>query len=243
MNTCGVDYPDTILIPLLKKHDLLFPGSIENCVEELIKDYYFSEYYDILVEHKINTPKSVIISSVSDTVEISKTISAFGGKCFARLDVCSSKPTKPFTSSDEIFKSLHNSSRTSKYLSDKNHKLIMREYINFDNYFELRCFVYDFKLRCVSSNGENTVSLNLSKLNKKVLSAYIKKIAFLTDYESCAIDIAIDKITFKIAFVIEINPPVWMSSGSALYDLTSVRDQWLLFGSYDEDVFDYPEIR
>ena len=145
MNTAGIDYPGIIKKHLKDQEDSEYD---EKKIRELEEEYYFSEYYKILIDAKINTPLSYITTLnrlYKKPKKINKIINTqFNGEIFARLDRCSSKPKSSFKNSDEIIQSLELSYRTNQFLDDKEHKLILREYIeNINDYHELRCIVHD----------------------------------------------------------------------------------------------------
>jgi hypothetical protein len=217
------------------------PLFIENLLEDLEKIYRFSEYYDILIQNNINTPISFILDaelmdSNPDLIDnIIKNLP--NQQCFARLDSCSSKPKEPFTESDDIRNELETYSwATHHYLYEPNHKLVLREYINVENYYEIRCFVYQSKCRGI------TFPCLPTEFNEPLVYDFIDKVIYYTEYDACSIDILISNSGTEI-MVIEINSPVWLFATSGLFDLTDKHDYELLLGDYNPDILTYPELR
>ena len=238
MNTCGLDYQD-ILNNAFKKHfdTILTPENQDLEIEFMIDEYYFSSYYEIL---KKNFPKNVPFSIIielkkvyENPKKINKIIKTkFNQKhVFARLDSLSTKPLNPYTSIQEIIQDMKNSDRTRECLKDRNHKLILREWIDLTDFIEIRCFIEDKKIRGISGGGKN---------NKDLIVEICEKISFLCDYENFTLDIAIKDNDF---YIIEINTPVWLCSTSGYFDLTNTYDKELLLGKYNTEIFNYPEIR
>jgi ribosomal protein S6 len=81
---------------------------VAKIIDDFEKTYYFSEYYKILSDEKINTPYSEILDVFdlkNDATKVNNVINNFSNnQVFARLDECSSKPLLPFKSSVEILK-------------------------------------------------------------------------------------------------------------------------------------------
>lgn len=254
MNSTGIDYPEIIKKHLKTQENIEYDKKTFNeiNIKELEEMYYFSEYYKILINEKINTPLSRITTLnrlYKKPKKINKIINTqFNGKVFARLDRCSSKPESFFKNSGEIKKSLKMSNRTNQFLNDKEHKLILREYINdINDYHELRCIVHDNKLRGVSGpqNNRYMIKDNDIKKIKQNLCQYIDNICYITDYNCATIDILIKKdniYNIEEYIVLEINPPVWLTATSGLFDLSSPEDTNILFEKYCKYI-DYPIIK
>lgn len=200
---------------------------------ELEKEYYFSEWYDI-VKDTIYTPKSYICS-YDDLFngkidEIIKTLP--GKKCFARLDTLSSKPNFPYYSSTEIIQDLQRSERTKPYFA-KNMPIIIREYLDLHS-FEFRCFVHDKKLRGISTEDH----INISKIEEIIQT--INHITFISDYDSYCADFTYYDGKLML---IEINTPVWLFACSGLFCLELPYDVEILMGTYMPDIINYPVIK
>jgi hypothetical protein len=215
-------------------------------IEDLDKTYYFSEYYDLLVEYNINTPYSIITdlyTLYNNSNKINEYINQLqNNHCFARLDTCSSKPESPFNNHNEIITSLSSSSRTNIYLHNLEHKLILRTYIeNIEkDYYSARCFIHNQSLRGIS--GPYFVDNIPEKKLKYEIELFVKKIIEATEYNCCTIDILVPK-TYKNDFiVIEINSPTWLFATSGIFDLSIPYDISLLFEDKIEYI-EYPEMR
>ena len=51
------------------------------------------------------------------------------------------------------------------------------------------------------------------------------------------------KYVYLWFYIIEINTPVWLCATSGLYDLTIPYDICLLINNYDNELFNYPQMR
>lgn len=228
------------------------PIYLYEIIDDYSKSYYFSEYYDILDEFNILTPKSIITNLdmlFNNPEEINNIILSMPNqKCFARLDSCSSKPDKPFKTAQDIIKSITNSERTKRYINDIEHNLILREYIDNldDNHYNIRCIIQDKQLRGIS--GPYELSLNNDVINeliqlKKKVKLFINHIIEITEYDNATIDIFVSH-DFEDIILIEINTPVWLFASSGLFDIHNSYDSHLLFEEIDEDIqYNYPEMR
>lgn len=222
------------------------PIYLYQIINDLEKTYYFSEYYDLLVEANINTPFSIIsdlYTLYNDPNKINNYIKTLSNKqCFSRLDSCSSKPENSFYNHLDIIESITNSSRTNIYLNDLEHKLILREYIeNIESdYYSARCYVHNKILRAIS--GPYYVDNIPSKTIKYKIEKFINKIIEITEYNCATIDIIIPKNFTNNFIVIEINSPCWLFATSGLFDLNIPYDVSLLFENINEFI-DYPEMR
>jgi hypothetical protein len=221
MNTCG--YEHNITYKFIQDDQDPF---------ELEKEYWFSEWYPILEEANIYTPKSYICN-YQDLYngKIDKIIRKLPNKeCFARLDTLSSKPSSSYKNSCEIIFDFENSNRTRDYFTE-NMNIIIREYVCMNN-IEFRCFIHNKKLRAISSEGKIK---NIEEVKKLV-----DKITFYTEYDSYCIDMT---YVDNNLMVIEINTPVWLFACSGLFRLDEAYDLELLVGDYNPDIICYPEIR
>lgn len=200
---------------------------------ELEKEYYFSEWYDI-VKDTVYTAKSYICS-YDDLFngkidEIIKTLD--GARCFARLDTLSSKPTSPYYNSTEIIQDLRQSERTRPYFVE-NMPIIIREYLDLHS-FEFRCFVHDKKLRGISTEKH----IPISKI-KEIIQT-INRITFIAEYDSYCADFTYHDGKLML---IEINTPVWLFACSGLFCLELPYDVEILMGRYMPDIINYPVIK
>jgi hypothetical protein len=103
MNTCGFEMGLTSKF-IEKDEDL----------NELLKDFFFSQLYPILKSENLFTPVSYIFN-YNDLFngKIDDLISKLPNKkCFSRLDILSTKPNKPYTCSQEIITDFKKSHRT-----------------------------------------------------------------------------------------------------------------------------------
>lgn len=198
---------------------------------DLEKEYYFSEWYDI-VKDTVYTPKSYICSyddlfngKIDEIIKILP-----GSKCFARLDTLSSKPTSPYYNSDEIIQDFQQSVRTNPYF-DQNMPIIIREYLDL-NSFEFRCFIHDKKLRGISTECKI--------LNIEEIIQTINHITFITDYDSYCVDFTYYNGKLML---IEINTPLWLFACSGLFCLELPYDVEILMGKYIPDIINYPVIK
>jgi hypothetical protein len=119
-------------------------------------------------------------------------------------------------------------------------KLIIREFIQINDYYEIRCFVYRSKLRGISCSF---ITELLSSCFKEKITEYINKIIYYTEYDACSIDLLLLKTDLNDFTFLEINSPVWLFATSGLFDLQDKHDYELLLGDYDSDIFSYPEIK
>lgn len=239
MNSCGVNIT-SILNRFID----------EESIEETIKEYYFSEWYNILEDCKIVfTPKSYIMSFRSlINGEVDELINNLNRKrCFARLDSCSSKPSSPYTSSFEIFNDISKSDRTRLLLRNLNETLIIREWL--DNIkCEFRCFIHDGKFRGISFSNDECIDISIWKdLLKKEIQEIIRiidAITFQTDYNDSVIDLCFyeNEDGDIMIGLIEINTPVYLCATSGNFDLDVVLDYEILLGDYKPDIIKYPVI-
>ena len=163
MNTSGIQYPEILKKVFEKYYDIeLNEYNMNDEIEELISQYYFSEYYyNLKYQYHINVPLSYIYSLeyvYNNLDKINKIIKSFPNEeVFARLDTLSAKPTKPYKNINNILKDMRKSERTKNTLQDINHNMILREWIDLKNYYELRCFIEEkkiksyFWMRCILS--------------------------------------------------------------------------------------------
>ena len=223
MNSCGVNIPE------------IFNSFFKNNEEatEMIKDYYFSEWYDTINENS-NTIKSYIFDyNELYGCSIDKLIKKLPGRyCFARLDTCSSKPDAPFMSSQEILDSLQNSDRTREYC-DTDMKVIIREYVDIDE--EFRCYFHEGILRGISG-----LDRELDKKERDNILNFAYRAKFYSEFNDCCIDIG---YVNKQLTVIEINTPVYLCGSSGYFDLNVPSDYEILLGEYRPEVILYPVIR
>lgn len=224
------------------------PVYLEQIIKDLDKTYYFSEYYDLLVENNINTPYSIIsdlYTLYNNPNHINNYIQQLPNQyCFARLDSCSSKPEYPFTNHNEIIESLTKSSRTNIYLDDLDHKVILRTYIENieNNYYNTRCYIHNKTLRGISGPYDIEDENIPTKSIKYEIEKFINKIIEVTEYNCATIDILIPKNYNHNFIVIEINSPTWLFATSGLFDLDVPYDISLLFEDKNEYI-EYPEMR
>lgn len=228
------------------------PIYLYQLIEDYGKTYYFSEYYDILDEFNILTPKSIIVDLdilFTNPEEINNIILNMPNqKCFARLDSCSSKPDKPFRTAQEIIESISKSERTKRYLNEREHKLILRDYIDEldDNNYNIRCIIQDKILRGISGPYEIVLdNENINKLIqlKRKIKTFINHVIEITEYDNATIDLYISH-DFENIMLIEINTPVWLYASSGLFDIKNQYDSHLLFEDIEEDLInEYPEMR
>lgn len=253
MNTNGINNFE-ILKKAFQKHyhirlECLEETMIENEIKEAICDYYFSEYYDNLKQYcSIYTPNSIIIplKDVYNNYEnINQIIKTFpNGYVFSRLDTASTKPTHPYTNIEDILENMKQSERTMNHIKDMEHNLVLREWIDLTNYYELRCFIEDKKLRAIS--GTTVFHHIPSKKIKKILQKISEDISIFCDYSSFVLDIAIpiyNELDTTKYYIIEINTPTWLCATSGLFDLTVPYDIHLLTEEYNNELFTYPEMR
>ena len=219
MNSCGLDFTD-------------ITGNFTNEEpSELRKEYYFSEWYDI-VKDLCKTPKSFIFApeNLHDGT-IDKQISKLPNKeCFARLDPLSSKPHYPFVNSKQIVESFSNSERCSGFL---NTKVIIREFVH-GLYDEFRCFVVRKRFRGIST------PIPLSEEQVLQIGKLVNLITHYTDYNDYSVDFG--WVNGEL-ILIEINSPVWLYATSGEFDLNDIVDREVLLGKYIPDIVNYPVVK
>jgi hypothetical protein len=222
---------------------------VEEILKDITQEWHLSEYYSILVENKIPTPYSefVTIQNLFEHPEmIDAKITKFrNSQVFARTDSCSSKPSEPFYSAEDIIISLKSSDRTNSLILDPNCILVLREYItDISDYYEFRCFVHDGKCRGITSAQPINCDFKLTQTMLNNIISLINKIIFYTEYDMCTIDIAIHKYDInRDILTIEINTPVWLCATSGLFDLLNPYDYDILLGSYKPDIVKYPVLK
>jgi hypothetical protein len=254
MNTCGINHYHIYSQFLLNnyhytKEDIDNTVKVEKLLEMITQEWHFSEYYDILVNNNINTPYSEFIN-VKELTEnpniINQQIQQFkNSHVFARTDSCSSKPSNPFKSAEEILDSLKKSDRTSCLIKNPNCRIVLREYIeDINNYYEFRCFVHNNEFRGLTSSQPVELFFNVTSFLLEKIIKLVKKVTYYTEYDMCTIDIAINKFDYqKEIIVIEINTPVWLCATSGLFDLTDSYDYEVLLGKYNPEIIRYPIIK
>lgn len=219
MNSCGVNIP-SILEQFVNIDD----------IDDYEEEYYFSEWYHT-IKDKVNTPKSWIFNAKClNNGEIDALIDDLDGECFARTDSCSTKPTEPYTSSEDIKYSFTNSDRCRDY---KKQKIIIREYV-YGLSKEFRCYIHDRKLRGISSQ------IYITEKQIEEVEHIVNLITHYTGYDFYSCDFAFhnDKL-----MLIEINSPVWLFATSGEFDLDVPADRMILFGDYSPDFISYPVVR
>jgi hypothetical protein len=218
-------------------------------------DFYVSRWYHVCCELNIPTAQSDISFSVSDLTKRPDAIDAFiatmpGGRCFARLDTCSSKPTAPFYSAKEIADHLNSSTRTKFVMADMPwHPIALREWIDNINtrFWEVRCFVVNNVLRgisgphCESENGSHPTPEQLRR-HLFAIKSMVNTIVKQANYPDCTIDLLIPRTDADILQLVEINTPVWLFATSGLFDITLPADVAILCGPVAalEDVVTLP---
>lgn len=219
MNSCGLDH----------LHIVSEFVNIDE-ISEIIKQYYFSEWYP-KIYGKIFTPESFIFPHDVLLNPKDMTINSFMREkfryCFARLDTCSSKPTKPFYNIEEIYDHLINSDRTRYFMEDIDMKLIIREWM-WNITCEFRCYVYDKKLRAISTTSQinkkddkKKIEENFGEINR-IIEIIIKEC-----YDDCTVDLCFSD---EKLMLIEINTPVYLCATSGNFDLTIPADFEILLG-------------
>ncbi len=201
----------------------------EQALEECIEDYYFTEWYEALVDAGVPTiPARVFERAHLDDGTVDAHIATLPrGECFARLDTCSSKPDRPYTSAAQIADSLAASDRT----RDAFHKgmlVVVRPYVHLVD--EFRCYFHDGTLRGVSGCPSHRWSLSLQAL--------VCRARHCVGYEDCCIDWG---FVDDAPVLIEINTPVYACGTSGAFDLDNEGDRSILVGAYDPDV--HPVVR
>jgi len=244
MNTSGLENLDILKNKLLQHYDIKYFKNIVNIITSISEEYYFSEYYDILIEFDIKTPYSNIFfnlydlkynqSRINDVIKLQ-----FNGKVFARLDTCSTNPNKPYTNAQEILDDISTNERT-KYVTDNTHKIILREYINLTGYIEIRCFIEDKKLRGITSTDENNEEP--TNIILTLIKKLVDKIVFYSEFDNCTLDFAVNNIT-NDCILIEINTPCWLCATSGFFDLSLSSDIEILFGLYKPEYINYPVLK
>lgn len=219
MNSCGLDY------------DNISTKFTDEDPNELRKEYYFSEWYDI-IKTLCKTPESFIFDpcNLCDGAIDRKIAELPNNECFARLDPLSSKPLWSYKNSNEILASFSNSERCKGFLGTK---VIVREFV-YDLCGEFRCFIHNKRLRGISTPILLTEEQCLGVIKM------VNQITHHTDYNDYSIDFAWKNNELTL---IEINTPVWLYASSGEFDLTDVRDIEILLGEYIPDIIDYPVIK
>lgn len=210
MNSCGVNIP-YILEKFIDIND----------VEDVIQDYYFSEWYDYFKD--VTIPSYIYEYDDLFNGKISKKIKEMGC-CFARLDTCSTKPTEPYYNVEEIIYSFRKSDRTCREFN-KDMKIILRNWVDIGK--EFRCFIHNKELRAISGYCD--------RKNIPILQEILSKFDYL-DY-TADFSFIDNKIT-----LIEINTPVYLCATSGFFDLTIPYDYEILLGE-KRDIILYPVIR
>lgn len=265
MNTCGFDNTN-LLKHLVSEHSMKLSGQITidnidaikvvECIypifmeeqekptlmqwiEQYTSCFNMSEYIDCFDESDISMPKTKIIDSnmlFDQPNKVNKIINKFKNKIvFARLDKCSSKSHKSCSSAEDIINDLNSSERTKHII--KNTKLVLREYMNMNSLDELRCIIKNGKCRGITANCLKNASVEL----KLKIAKYVENISFIAEFNDCTVDVLINKKNAEMIFL-EINPPVYVSATSGLFDLNDPQDEELLFGDLNEYI-EYPKLR
>jgi hypothetical protein len=253
MNTSGLDYFDIYSKCLTdiygyKEDDVCNPIKVEQIINDLRQDWYFSEYYQILIDNHIPTPRSefiVVNDLFQNYKKVDRLIKHFShSQVFARTDLCSSKPDKPFHNSEDIICSFKNSWRTKDYLKNPNGIVVLREYINdISDYYEFRCYVHNKQFRALSSCQPVDCHFKILHYLDKIKNL-VQKIIFYTEYDMCSIDIIIHYYDIKKDILtIEINTPVYLCATSGLFDLTNINDVDILIGKFNPEYICYPVVR
>lgn len=222
MNSCGVNIP-SILNRFISTED----------IHEYEEIFAFSNWYDAM-KGNIPTPKSWIFE-IDDLFngEIDRTIKTLGNECFARLDYCSSKPTAPYTCSEDIYHDLNKSDRCKPYMDRQNLKIIVREYLH-ELSKEIRCFIQNFQFRAISSQ------IPLTDKQIEDIKELVHRITHYSDYNDYSCDLAFYKGKL---ILIEINSPVWLFATSGEFDLNDVADRTILLDQYIFEDIDLPIVK
>ena len=236
MNTNGLHNVPLLCEKLNKYYDChISVNSSHNeftlIINKINEEYYFSEYYDLLIEHNIKTPKSFILFTVNDLYNRASIINQiilneFNSKVFARLDTCSTKPDTYFTCMQDIITNFENADRIQPWMKDPHHIVVLREYVNLKDYIELRCFVENKKIRGITSTDDYDENPTMEII--QLIIDICNKTIYYTEYEHCTIDVAVNNKT-KDVMIIEINTPCWLCSTSGLFDLSDKNDVDILF--------------
>ncbi len=223
MNSSGFD----------KGYTLQFLGEGDDPFE-LEKEYWFSEWYQLIVKICCSPVSYILHHEDLYNGEIDRVISTLSGKqCFARLDPCSAKPENSYKSALEISNSFLSSNRCKPYFKTYV-PVIIREYVRIPS-GEFRCYIHDKNLRAISSE------VHFSTHQLEDICNTVKKITFHTDYESYSVDFTF--MSDGRLMLIEINTPVWLFASSGLFDLDVPWDREVLCGMYQPDIIQYPVVR
>lgn len=232
MNTCGFE------------HGLTSQFTDED-PSQVDAEFHFSEWFPLIAPH-VRTFETVVLTwgdLFNGRVDAVLQTPLYGGQCFARLDPCSSKPTRPFTCAREIQEHMEASDRTGMYLFargvDADQRcampLILRKWQP-NLGAEFRCFVHDKRLRAISSED------HLAQEIVEAVQVILTKITHYAEYSDYCADFTLVGDAPMLT-LIEINTPVWLFATSGLFDLSVVADREILMGNYIPDILSYPVIR
>ena len=207
----------------------------EDTFSKLFVEYFYADKWFPLIS-KYTIPSKLIkldsktvdymIKNRKPTKELLDIVNK-NDKKFYRLNSLSSK-YKGILSFEEAIEHMFTSERILRTIKAQTSPyLFIRDFVDFSNYTEYRCFVKDRSLLGVSFyDTDETKDNYLSEKNKLALISFIKKIISELDiYNDFTVDIAFSE---KKIFVIEINTPVYMMAGSgyfSLYDVKYVLDK------------------
>jgi len=150
---------------------------------------------------------------------IDEVIKYYGGKVFPRLHYLSPKYLAPCESASFILGLLVGTTRTQNVLishRDKGCPLFLREWVNFGQATEIRCFIVRGRLTCMSQNDSQADSepLEHPQLVKSRVMRFIDTCLPHLPYKDCTVDVA---LIGKSMYIVEINTPFDMLAGSGLF--------------------------
>lgn len=241
------------------------PGE-DKIIESITQLYNFSSYYNYLLLDQIKTPKSIICSMknldvenifnefLSNLKENNNKTETENTKVFVRVDRMSAKTYKGYNKFEEAYNDLIKSEKTREYVFSKLSNYIFREYIsNIEDMIELRCFVFQKRLRGISFGIDFETKFKNIDLFKIMVRTFVNKITFSTELEDSTIDLCIDKNQISNLFnnisinldsltLIEINTPVYLLATSRLFELDLPSHKSIFVGEYQPDIISYPVI-
>ena len=169
-------------------------------------------------------------------------IDGYNRKVFPRLHLVSPKHFRPCTSASEILDILRITPRTFSVLKEAHDSktdcpLFLREWRDFSDMTEVRCFIVDGRVTACCQNDSQSDSEpieNPKEVKQRVLS-FVERLIPFCPYRECTLDLALNSTAI---YLVEINTPFTMLAGTGLFEYPA-ESKLLENGTPNGPVFRY----
>lgn len=197
------------------------------------EDYGMHKWYPLLREFTFTSTEYLLIpDEISDVLDntcsrellefVDSVINKYDGKVFPRLHLVSPKYFKPCTTAKQVFRILRSTPRTQEVLRDCLRRnvdcpLFLREWHDFSDLTEIRCFISNGKLTAFCQNDAQKDSEPLEnplEMKQRVID-FVDRLLPSCPYRDCTLDLALSQDTIHL---VEVNTPYTMLAGTGLFE-------------------------